>query len=82
MEILQYVILGAVVGFVGEKYKNMSTIKYAFFIVFIFVLLYAWTFFEEGALSMPDIIELSIVAAGILIPTSIFHLQKKLRAVK
>lgn len=81
-EYVLYIFLPVILGFVGEKYKDMNTGKYSFFIAFVFFVVYLLIFFMEGGSFIPDKIQIGLIAFGIIFSTLLFHIQKKVRRIK
>ena len=78
-EYLLYITLPMILGFVGQKYKDISTLKYAFFITFVFLLVYLLIYITDGGSLIPSQIEVMLITFGILFPTFLFYIQKKYR---
>lgn len=77
-----YIIFPIILGFVGEKYKNMSTIKYALFVSCMFIVVYLFICLTDDGSFIPSKVEMLLIAFGILFTTTLFHLQKKYRGIK
>lgn len=77
-----YIFFPIILGFVGERYKNMNTAKYAAFSSFILLLYYLIPIIIDGDSFIPSRVEILIFTITIIIVTTIFHLQKRSRGIK
>jgi hypothetical protein len=77
-----YIFFPVILEFVGERYKNMSTIKYALFVSCMFVLVYCFICITGGGSFISNKIEMLLIVFGILFTTTLFYLQKKYRGIR
>ena len=77
-----YIVFPLIIGFVGERYKDMSTVKYAVFITGIFIAAYVTIVLIDGGSFIPEKFFIKLFSFGVIIITAFFHLQKRLRGVK
>ncbi len=82
IEYSMYIIFPMILGFVGERYKDMNTAKYAAFSSFILLQYYLIPIIIEGRKFTLSKAEVLLFFSGIFVVTIIFHLQKRLRGVK
>lgn len=77
-----YIIYPMIVGYIGERYKDMSTAKYALFILVVLSSIYVLINLLDGNMRMPDSFDLMICSSALLITTALFHFQKYYRKRK
>ncbi len=77
-----YIITPMVVGFVGERYKNMKTIKYAVFISCVLLTDLIMIAIVDGGFFVPLKFALLLCGPVVLFATFLFHMQKRSRGVK
>lgn len=77
-----YIFFPIILGFVGERYKNMNTAKYAAFTSFILFLYYLIPIIIDGDSFIPSRIEVLIFTTVIAVVTALFHWQKRARGIK
>lgn len=82
MEYAPYIIIWLIMFFFGERYKDISTKKYAIFLVFICFLFKTFSVFVDGESFMLDKHDLMLFSFVLCIGTFLFHLQKKCRGKK
>ena len=75
-------ILPIILGFVGERYKDMSTLKYFIFISFALILAFTIIIIIDGGFFVPIKFALILSLSTIIFTTLLFHLQKKYRKTK
>ena len=74
-----YIITPFIVGFIVERYKNMSTGLFAVLIFLFFVLFKVSLFLFFGDNVLPDLFEVIIGLSALSSTRLIFYIQKKLR---
>lgn len=82
IEYSMYIIFPIILGFIGERYKDMNTAKYAAFSSFILLQYYLIPIIIEGGEFTLSKIEVILFFSGVFIVTAIFHWQKRLRGIK
>lgn len=77
-----FIILPIILGFVAERYKDMSTLKYFIFVSCALVLAFTAIVIIDGGFFVPIKFTLILSVSTIIFMTLLFHLQKKYRKNK
>ena len=81
-EYLMYIIFPIIIAFVGERYKNMSTLKYAIFISCVFLSAYILIVLIDRGSFIPDSFSVILCCSAIIVSAFLFYMQKRSRGIK
>ena len=72
-----FILMSMIIGYVGQRYKDMSTIKYAVFISFMLLLAFLIIAITDGGFFVSLKFTLTLSILVVAFSTAIFHWQKK-----